>query len=91
METATMGRVVTDATIENLEDAWAGLQDAYRGLAADVRARYGVSLRTIGDECGKIKKDGFVRHSTISTRSYAGGRIAAGWIPASHSLSVGGQ
>ena len=32
----------------HLEDAWAGLQDAYCGLCADVRARYGVSLRTIG-------------------------------------------
>lgn len=31
-----------------LSDVWAGLQDAYRDLTADVRRRYGVSLERLG-------------------------------------------
>ncbi|KHK99897.1 ATPase [Microbacterium mangrovi] len=30
-----------------LEDVWAGVQDAYARLAADVRARYGIPLQTL--------------------------------------------
>lgn len=32
----------------SLEDVWAGLQDAFRNLRADVKARYGVPLQTTG-------------------------------------------
>ncbi len=32
----------------SLEDAWKGLQESYRNLSADVQARYGVALKTIG-------------------------------------------
>ncbi len=32
----------------SLEDVWAGLQDAYAKLAADVKARYGLRLTTVG-------------------------------------------
>lgn len=32
----------------HLEDVWAGLQACYRSLREDVRARYGVALRTVG-------------------------------------------
>lgn len=31
-----------------LEEVWAGLQDAYAQLVADVKARYGVALTTVG-------------------------------------------
>ncbi len=31
-----------------LEDIWAGLQDSYTKMAADVKAQYGVTLKTIG-------------------------------------------
>lgn len=31
-----------------LEDAWAGLQDAFRGLRADVQAKHGLPLQTVG-------------------------------------------
>ncbi|MDF2937268.1 MAG: carbohydrate kinase [Paenibacillaceae bacterium] len=32
----------------SLEDIWKGVQDSYRKMAEDVKARYGVSLQTIG-------------------------------------------
>jgi sugar (pentulose or hexulose) kinase len=32
----------------HLEDVWAGLQDSYRKLSAEVQARYGVPLQTVG-------------------------------------------
>jgi len=32
----------------HLEDAWAGLQDAYRNLVNDVQEKYGTTLRTVG-------------------------------------------
>ncbi|MBR4888069.1 MAG: FGGY-family carbohydrate kinase, partial [Clostridia bacterium] len=32
----------------HLEDAWAGLQDAYRNLTKDVEEKYGTTLRTVG-------------------------------------------
>ncbi len=32
----------------HMEDVWAGLQESYRKLSAEVRERYGVSLKTIG-------------------------------------------
>lgn len=32
----------------HLEDVWAGLQDSYRKLSAEVMARYGVPLQTVG-------------------------------------------
>src|SRR4249920_2820278 len=32
----------------SLDAVWAGLRDAFASLAADVRARYGVELRTVG-------------------------------------------
>ena len=32
----------------SLDDVWTGLQSCYRALAGDVRARYGVELKTVG-------------------------------------------
>ena len=32
----------------HLDDVWAGIQDSFRSLAADVRSRYGVTLNTLG-------------------------------------------
>src|SRR3954464_8214666 len=32
----------------SLESVWAGVQDAYAGLAAEVTARYGTPLETVG-------------------------------------------
>ena len=32
----------------SLDDIWSGLRDSYKNLAADVKARYGVTLKKIG-------------------------------------------
>lgn len=32
----------------SLEDIWTGLQDSYQKMAADAKAQYGVTIRTIG-------------------------------------------
>ena len=35
----------------DLQDVWAGVQDAYVGMAAHVRERYGDPLNTLGAMC----------------------------------------